>query len=182
MECIEKPSMAHNGADEPRAGHVARVQGQRRAAGIYGAVITASIMAAAGNSLTTPALALSVLITLVVYWLAERYAQVLGEQAACGHLPTWRHIRTALAGSWPIVSASFLPLLALLAARLAGATASTAASVGVVTALVLLTLHGWAAARAAELRGWRLAAATSVAAALGLVMVVLKNFVILHLH
>lgn len=175
--------MARNEADEPpHARRAARVQGQRRAAGIYGAVITASIMAAAGDSLTTPALAISVLITLVVYWLVERYAEVLGEQAAGGNLPTWRHIRTALAGSWPIVSASFAPLLALLVARLAGTSASSAATVGVVTALVLLTIHSWAAARAAELCGWRLAAATSVAAVLGLVMVVLKNFVILHLH
>ncbi len=170
--------MAHNGAGEQRAGPAA----QGRAAGIYGAIITASIMAAAGNTLTTLALALSVLTSLVVYWLAERYAEVLGSVAADGRLPTWRHIRVALAGSWPIVSASFAPLLALLAARLAGATASTAATVGVVTALVLLTIHGWAAARAAELHGWRLAVAASVAAALGLVMVVLKNFVILHLH
>jgi hypothetical protein len=174
--------MAHNRVDEQHAGPSAQARAQGRAAGIYGAIITASIMAAAGNSLTTPALALSVLTTLVVYWLAERYAEVLGKQAADGRLPTWRHIRVALAGSWPIVSASFTPLLALLAARLAGATASSAATVGVVTALVLLTIHGWAAARAAELHGWRLAAATSVAAALGLVMVVLKNFVILHLH
>ena len=175
--------MSRDGADESRAGRAAtRVPAQRRAAGIYGAIITASIMAAAGGSLTTRALAVSVLITLVVYWLAERYAEILGEQAAGGRLPTWRHIRTALAGSWPIVTASFAPLLALLAARLAGATASSAATVGVVTALVLLTLHGWAAARAAELRGWRLAAATSIAAAFGVVMVVLKNFVIMHLH
>jgi hypothetical protein len=174
--------MAHKGPDEAGPGHVEGVQGQRRAAGIYGAVITASILAAAGNSLTTPALALSVLITLVVYWLAERYAEVLGQQAAGGRLPTWRHVRTALGASWPIVTASFAPLLALLVARLAGATASSAATVGVLAALVLLTFHGWAAARAADMRGWRLAAATSVAAVLGLVMVVLKNFVILHLH
>jgi hypothetical protein len=40
----------------------------------------------------------------------------------------------------PIVSASFAPLLALLVARLAGATASAAATVGVTAAVVLLTL------------------------------------------
>jgi hypothetical protein len=174
--------MAHDGGDEDRAERSTGARAQRRAAGIYGAIITASIMAAAGASLGTLALALSVLITLVVYWLAEQYAEVLGEQAAAGRMPTWQHIRTALALSWPIVSASFAPLVALVAARLAGATASTAATVGIVTALLLLTIHGWAAAKAADLHGWRLAAATSVAAALGLVMVVLKNFVILNLH
>ncbi|MGO8958242.1 MAG: hypothetical protein ACLQFR_12860 [Streptosporangiaceae bacterium] len=81
-----------------------------------------------------------------------------------------------------MVSASFVPLLALLLARLAGTTAPTAATVGVITAVVLLTFHGWTAGRAAQLHGWQLAATTSVAAALGLVMVALKNLVILHLH
>jgi hypothetical protein len=111
-------------------------------------------MTTAGDSLTTLGLALSVLITLVVYWLAEQYAEVLGGQVASGRLPTWGSIRAALAGSWPIVSASFAPLLALLVARLAGATASAAATVGVVAAVVLLTFHGWRAGRAAHLHGW----------------------------
>ncbi len=169
-------------ADGKQRVQSARAAGRRRAAGIYGAIITASIMTTAGDSLATAALAVSVLITLVVYWLAEQYAEVLGEQTTGGHLPTLEHIRTALAGSWPIVSASFVPLVALLAARLTGATASTAATVGVATAVVLLTFHGWAAGRGADLRGWKLAAATSVAAALGLIMVALKNLVILHMH
>ena len=49
-------------------------------------------------------------------------------------------------------------------------------------AIVLLTFHGWSAGRAAQLRGWQLAGATAIAAALGLIMVVLKNVVINHLH
>jgi len=156
--------------------------GRRRAAGIYGAIITASVMTAAGSSLPTLALAVSVLVTLVVYWLAEEYAEVLGRQATSGHIPTWVYIRVRLAGSWPIVSASFAPLAALIVARLAGASAFAAANVGVVAAVVLLTAHGWTAGRAAQLKGWQLTASTSVAAVLGLVMVALKNLVLLHLH
>ena len=173
--------MERSGAYEKPA-QSARAPGRRRAAGIYGAIITASIMTTAGDSLTTIALALSVLITLVVYWLAEQYAEVLGEHAAVGRLPTWQNLRTALAGSWPMVTASFVPLVALLVARLDGATASAAATVGVVTAVVLLTLHGWTAGRGAHLHGWQLAVTTSVAAALGLVLIALKNLVIVHLH
>lgn len=56
--------------------------GRRRAAGIYGAIITASILTAAGASLSTTELAVSIVVTLVVYWLAEQYAQILGEHAA----------------------------------------------------------------------------------------------------
>jgi len=156
--------------------------GGRRAAGIYGAIITASIMAAAGGSLPTLPLALSVLVTLVVYWLAEEYSVVLGRQATDGHVPSWALIRAGLASSWPIVSASFAPLVVLVLARLAGASSFAAANIGVGAAVVLLTAHGWAAGRAARLKGWQLTASTSIAALLGLVMVVLKNLVILHLH
>ena len=51
-----------------------------------------------------------------------------------------------------------------------------------VAAIVLLTVHGWLAGRAAQLRSWQLFAATSIAAGLGLVMVALKDFVLIHLH
>jgi hypothetical protein len=115
-----------------------------------------------------------------VYWVAEEYAELLGEQVTGGHLPTWAYVRAALAHTWPMVSASYLPLLALVLARLAGASASTAANVGLVAAVLLLTFHGWSAGRASHLRGWQLAGVTSVAAALGLVMVLLKDLVLIH--
>jgi hypothetical protein len=166
------------------AEHAARdaTGGRRRAAGIYGAIITASVMAAAGGGLPTTALAVSVLITLVVYWLAEQYAEILGQQAAHGHLPTWPQVRHTLATSWPIVSASFAPLAALVLARAAGASPPAAANAGVAVAVALLTLHGWSASRVAQLKGWRLVGATCVATTLGLVMVALKNLVIVSLH
>jgi hypothetical protein len=172
------PDRGRSAGDEPRGEN----RGRRRAAGIYGAIITASVMAAAGGSLPTTALAVSVLITLVVYWLAEQYAEILGRQAAHGHLPTWDTVREDLATGWPIVSASFAPLAALALTRAAGASPSAAANTGVGVAIALLTLYGWSAGRAAQLSGWRLAGATSAAAVLGLVMVVLKNLVIVSLH
>jgi len=51
-----------------------------------------------------------------------------------------------------------------------------------VATILLLAAHAWTAARAAKLHGWRLIFAVSVAAALGLVMVLLKDLVLLHLH
>jgi hypothetical protein len=170
--------------NQSRAAHAPRDEtaARRRAAGIYGAVITASVMAAAGGSLPTTALAVSVLITLVVYWLAEQYSEILGRQAVHGRLPTWSKVTEDLATGWPIVSASFAPLVALVLARAAGASPSAAANTGVAVAVALLTAHGWSAGRVAELSGWRLVGATCVATVLGLVMVVLKNFVIVSLH
>jgi len=81
-----------------------------------------------------------------------------------------------------MVTASFAPLLALVLARLAGASIGVADNIGLVTAVVLLVVHGWSAARSAQLRSWQLAFATSVAVALGLVMVLLKDLVLQHLH
>src|SRR5262249_35135694 len=153
--------------------------GRRRAAGIYGAIITAAILDTAGGRLATGALVTAVVITLLVYWLAEEYAELLGEQAAGGRLPSRAYVREALAGTWPLVSASFLPLLVGVVARLGRAAA---ADFGLAAAIVLLTAHGWLAGRAAGLRGWRLLFAVSVAAGLGLVMVALKDLVLVHLH
>jgi hypothetical protein len=137
---------------EPAAKNV----GRRRAAGIYGAIITAAILDTAGGRLSTTALVISVVVTLLVYWLAEEYAEVLGEQVEGGRLPSGASIWEALAATWPMVTASYLPLLALVLARLAGTSALTAANVGLVAAIVLLTFHGRPAGRAAQPRGWQL--------------------------
>jgi positive regulator of sigma E activity len=159
-----------------------KISGRRRAAGIYGAIVTAAIIAATGGELPTIALSVAVVVTLLVYWMAEEYAEVLGEQAEGGRLPTWASIRGMLAVTWPMVSASYLPLLALVLARVVGASALTAANVGLVMAIVLLTIHGWSAGRAAHLRGRQLLFSTSVAALLGIMMIVLKDLVLIHLH
>jgi len=157
-------------------------RGRRRAAGIYGAVVTAAIIAAVGEQLPTRGVVVAVVVTLLVYWVAEQYAELLGEQTAGGHLPTWRQVRAGLAATWPMVGASYVPLLALFLARLAGASPLTAANVGLAAALLLRVYHGWSAARAAHLAGRSLLAATSVAVALGVVMILLKDVVLIHLH
>jgi hypothetical protein len=167
--------------DEGQRQPTAREHGRRRAAGIYGSIITAAIIAAS-SGLPTTAIAAAVLVTLVVYWLAEGYAELLGEQTAGGKLPNRARIRDTLGGTWPMVSACYLPLVALLIARVAGASPLTAANTGLAVAIVMLTVHGWLAGRSAQLSGWKLAVATSVAALLGITMILLKNLVLLHLH
>ncbi|MGW4487425.1 hypothetical protein ACWEOE_26705 [Amycolatopsis sp. NPDC004368] len=162
--------------------HPAGRAGRRRAAGIYGAIVTAAILTAAGSQLPTAALTVAVVVTLLVYWIAEEYAELLGEHVADGKLPGRRRIRAELAATWPMVSASFGPLVVTLLARLAGASIVAAANAGLVAAVVLLVWHAWSAGREARLSGWSLLALTSVGALLGIVMILLKNFVLVHLH
>jgi hypothetical protein len=168
--------------DGRRPSPPAKISGRRRAASIYGAIITAAIIAAVGSKLSTAAVVVAVVVTLLVYWVAEEYAKVLGEQAEDGHLPTWASIRDMLTSTWPMVSASYAPLLALVLARVAGASAYTAANIGLGLAVVLLTFHGWSAGRAVGLHGRQLLFSTSVAATLGIVMILLKDVVLIHLH
>jgi hypothetical protein len=147
---------------------------RRHAAGIYGTIVASAVLAAGGGHLPTVPLAVSVVVTLLVYWAAEGYAELLGEQAHAGHLPTRSQTRASLATIWPMVSASYIPLLSLLGTRALGATTKTAATVGLAVAIALLLIHGWSAGKASQLRGLRLLAVTLIAGGFGVVMILLK--------
>ncbi|MFD0635137.1 hypothetical protein ACFQ9X_29950 [Catenulispora yoronensis] len=109
------------------------------------------------TGLSTGALVVAVVVTLVVYWLAEEYAELLSEQIEEGKLPSMRRIGGALADTWPMVTASFLPLAAVVIARLLGATDLTSANIGLAMVVLLLGVHSWAAPapHASRAGGWR---------------------------
>jgi hypothetical protein len=81
-----------------------------------------------------------------------------------------------------MVSSSYIPLLSLILARLLGASPPDAANVGLVVAIALLMIYAWSAGSAAHLRGRQLLIITSIAGALGLLMIILKDVVLIHLH
>ena len=70
----------------------------------------------------------------------------------------------------------------LILAHLLGASPPAAANVGLVAAVVLPMIYAWSAGRAAHLRGRQLLIITAIAAALGLLMIILKDVVLIHLH
>jgi hypothetical protein len=154
-----------------------RSAARRRSAGIYGTIVVSAVLAAGGAHLRTVPLAVTVFVTLLVYWAAEGYAELLGEHAHAGRLPTWSDVRASLAGIWPMVTASYLPLLALLVARVLGADTKTAATVALVVAIALLLVQGWMGGKAARLQGLRLLVVTLVAGAFGVMMILLKLLV-----
>jgi predicted membrane protein len=153
---------------------------RREAAGIYGLIVTASVFATAGSTLRTALLILAVVVTLVVYWLAEEYAEVIGH-ARAGHLPTVAMVRGSLGAKWPMVSESFVPLAVLVVVRLFGASAYSAAITALAVTMILLAWYGWSAGTAAGLHGRARLVMTALAASLGLLMILLK-IVLVHLH
>jgi hypothetical protein len=152
-------------------------------AGIYGTVICASILASADGQRPVR-VAVVVLVTLFVYWLAERYSEVLGLVASAdGAGPvhgtatvriTSGHIRHVIRSGWPMIEASVTPSVVLLGSRLLGASAGSAVDIALWYTVVLLVVLGWLAATRAELVGWPRLVATAFAAVLGLVVVGLK--------
>jgi hypothetical protein len=166
--------MSDTPADDAQPTKVHGNAARRRSAGIYGTIVTSAVVAAGGGHLATGPLAVAVVVTLLVYWAAEGYADLLGEQARAGRLPTWSHVRASLAAIWPMVTASYLPLLSLLVARVLGADTKTAATVALVVAIALLRVHGWVGGRASQLHGLPLLAVTLIAGAFGVTMILLK--------
>ena len=79
------------------------------------------------------------------------------------------------------MSASYIPVVTLLIARLLGATPSTAAIIALVVITLLLIAYGWRAGRAAGLHGLPLAVMTLLAGGLGLLMIFLK-VVLVNIH
>lgn len=155
---------------------LARVSAPSVPAGIYGTIICASILAAAGEK-SAAKVAATVLVTLFAYWLAERYAEVLGLAAGPdgpGPPITMAHVRHVLRSGWSMIQASITPLLVMLVSRLFGASSALAVDIALVYAVVLLVLLGWLAASRAGLRRWPRVGATAFAAFLGLLVVVLK--------
>jgi hypothetical protein len=125
-------------------------------------------------------LAVAVVVTLIVYWLAEEYAGLV-EHASAGHLPTWAHTRAAMRAKWPIVSASYIPIATLLLARLLGAPPATAAVIALVIIVALLMVYGWTAGRSSGLRGFPHIGMTLLAGGFGGLMILLKG-ALPHLH
>ena len=64
------------------------------------------------------------LVTLTIYWGAERYARIVAERIHEGHRPSWTSVRHQLTHGWEMVTASTLPLLTLAIMTFLGADAA----------------------------------------------------------
>ncbi|HEU5044530.1 MAG TPA: hypothetical protein VFT75_10400 [Nocardioidaceae bacterium] len=153
--------------------HPARPTEESTAAGIYGIIVGAAVMAAA-HAPTTRALVVAVLVTLAIYWLAERYARLIAERIHEHHRPGWRDVRRQLTMGWEIVTASLLPLVVLLVVGAFGAKLYVAVLAGLVCSTLLLCVAGWEMGRDGKLTGRERVVAAGAAGMFGVVMILLK--------
>jgi hypothetical protein len=139
---------------------------------IHGTVVGAAAMAAASLHGTLGEVVTTVLVTILVYWAAERYARVL---SVAVHGPQrLGKIAAALQRGWPMIQAAYTPLVVLIAVdAVTGDLRSGVLAALVVATLLLGGLGHVAAHRAGTSRfgaiGWG-----AGSAALGVVVILLK--------
>lgn len=148
---------------------------RRVESGIYGLVICSSTLAAAAVSGKESLVEASVFITVVVYWMAESYSRALALHGHRNAPLKWTDIREILGQGWPMVSASFLPLVTLVVMGAFGTLEPVAVNAALAVAVLLLLGAGWTASRSSGLRGWRLVVSAALSGGFGLAMVGLKN-------
>jgi hypothetical protein len=139
---------------------------------IHGTVVGAAAMAAASLHGSLGEVVVTVLVTVFVYWAAERYARVLSE-AVAGPSPLGR-IATVLRHGWPMVEAAYTPLVVLVVTEVVTDNLRAGVLTALVTATLLLGGLGHVAARRAGASraaaiGW-----AAVSAGFGVVIIVLK--------
>jgi hypothetical protein len=117
----------------------------------------------------------AVLVTLVIYWAAERYARIVAERIHQGHRPSWQTVRDQVTSGWEMVTASFVPLAVLTVVRVAGASLRTATIVALVCSTLLLCVAGWRVGAQGRLSRMEQVVSTLVAGAFGAAIIVLKT-------
>lgn len=153
---------------------VTRDTEEATASGIYGLIVGAAVLVAAHPKSAAAAVVAEV-VTLTIYWAAERYARIVAERIHEGHRPTWHTVRRQLTTGWEIVTASALPLLVLVVARLVGTRLITAEILSLACTTLLLCLSGWRMGAGGRLTSLERLVSTLVAGMFGVAMVVLKT-------
>jgi hypothetical protein len=160
--------LSHAAAEEERN------EAARIANGIYGVIVSSAAMVSVHGE-TVRRLAVAVLVTLLIYWAAERYVHIMAHRIVVGPTARWRDLHGGLKDVWEFVTASFIPLLVLVGAHLLGASLYTSVLLALICGTGLLTLAGWRVGRDAGMTPFARLLSAAGAGAFGLAMIGLKT-------
>jgi hypothetical protein len=119
--------------------------------------------------------ATAVLVTLSIYWAAERYARIVAARIHQGDRPSGETVRQQLTSGWEMITTSLLPLAVLLMIRLLGTNLRTAVIWALVCSTVLLCRAGWRVGREGRLTIAERFVSSTVAGLFGVGLIVLKT-------
>ena len=149
------------------------------AASVYGTVLTIAMIVAysADSDLDPLLIAVAVLVTVAVFWVAHVHAELLAMRYALGHPLAGSEIRAQLRHGWPMVEAAFLPAIALALGGIGVFDDDTSVVLALGIGVAQLAAWGVAIGRRERLRLLGVIGVTALNVGLGLVVVALKLFI-----
>ena len=146
---------------------------------VYGTVTVAALLAAeSARSETYAEVIASVVITLILYWLAHAYAEFVGHRLQREERFTYAGLIRTAAHEFAVVLGATVPLLILLGGWAFGARLGTAVSAAIWTAVGAIIAVELVIGIRAELEGRDVLRQTLFGAVLGLLVIALR--VVLH--
>lgn len=147
---------------------------RRRAAYLYGLIVSGAVLATAAESYRIGRVVLALLATLVIYWASETYVHWIAARELLQRDLTAVERRHIMADGWPLVSACAVPAVVLGVESLLQVESAMAVDIALGVNTVLLLVVGYRMSRQSGLTGWRLWGATALAGALGVAIIVMK--------
>lgn len=150
-------------------------------AAVYGTILAASLIAVFRQEHDSPeTIALTLMGTMTVFWLAHTWSAILGERIHVGHAIGRRRVIAIAMSEWPLVESAFAPTIVLLLGWIGILGAKTAENLALAVCIVQLLAWGSAVGRKAYHVWWAAALAGLVDALLGLGLVWLEITVVHH--
>ncbi len=139
---------------------------------VYGSVLAASVIVSAGDARSPVSLAVLVVVSGFVFWIAHVYAATVASVHGGWHVAA---IRTGMQHEWPVAAAAIPPAIAaLVCGWIPAVSVADGAWAALVVAIAEQQMWGWAAVRRADLRGTVLAMTVALNLFMGFVIVALK--------
>jgi hypothetical protein len=148
---------------------------RRRAAHLYGLIVSGAVLATAPEDIRLFKVAIILLCTLGIYWAAETYVHWIAARTHVQRDLSPEERRKIIADGWPLVAACAVPLMFLGAEALLGVETSVALDVTLAVNSVLLFIVGWQMGTAGGLQGVRLLLSAGVTGLLGAALIALKT-------
>jgi hypothetical protein len=163
------------GRDRRRRGE----QGERLGGYTYGTIIVLATIVGGAQAFKHGAghIAILVLVTAVVFWLAHVYSDAIADSLARGQRLSWAELREIAARESSIIEAAVIPVLLLAGGTLGLYSVHAAVWLAFVGGLVVLITEGLAFARAERLGVVASLAVVAANLTLGLMLVGLKLWV-----
>ncbi|ROS27881.1 hypothetical protein [Cellulomonas sp. PhB150] len=147
---------------------------RRRAAHLYGLVVTGSVLAAAPLELGLVRIALLLLGTLAVYWAAESYAHMIAARTVLRRSMTAHERREVFRDGVPLIAACLIPGVVLVGEAVLGVDVGTGIDIALGVNLAMLLVVGWRMSSVSGMTGLTRIGSTLLCGLLGVALAALK--------